>query len=180
MAELADILQPNIQLIGGDGLVEVSKSLVDGVPYLDDALASQGGNRNNRCVFHVDELFLYLFAYPHLRFGVNCVPFVQNDDHGATAIGGETRNALILVGNAQRAVDDKQGDVSAVDGAHGANETVVLDIFVDLAFPAQTGGVDDGIDLAVVLDGGVNRVARGASDVRDDGTLVIGELVGKR
>ncbi len=61
-----------------------------------------------------------------------------------------------------------------------ANEGVVLDVLVDLAFLAQARGVDNGVVLAVMLDDGVDGVARGAGDVGHDGAVGRGQAVGQR
>ena len=85
-----------------------------------------------------------------------------------------------MVGQTDRAVDHEQRDVGAVDGAHRANEAVVLHVLVDLAFAAQARRVNDAVLLAVVDDHRVDGVARGARHVRDDGAVVVGEAIGER
>ena len=99
---------------------------------------------------------------------------------GALAVGGEAGHALVLVGQTDRAVDHEQRHVGAVDGAHRANEAVVLHVLVDLAFAAQARCVNDAVLLTVVDDHRIDGVTRGARHIRDDGAVVVGEAVGER
>ena len=181
VAGLADGRQPRVELVGGNRLAETGVGLVDGVPDAVDLLACEcAGGDDGRIA---DECHAVLDALADLgfRFGAfHKIPLVQHDNHGASALGRKARHALVLVGQANRAVDYEQRNVGAVDGAHGAHEAVVLHVLVDLAFAAQARCVNDAVLLTDVDDHRIDGVARGARHIRDDGAVVIGEAVGER
>ena len=85
-----------------------------------------------------------------------------------------------MVGKADGGIDYQKHHFSAVDGAHCAHEAIVLDVLVDNALLAQARRVHDGVEAALMFHGCVDGIARGARHVRDDGAVVVGELVGKR
>ena len=181
MTALANLAQPDVELVGGDVLAEVLVGDVDGLPDAMDGFARERTGGHNGGIAHERHAVGDLLANLGLGVGtLHQVPLVQHDDHGALAVGGEARHALVLVGQADGAVDDQDGHVGTVDGAHGAHEAVVLHVLVDLALLAQAGGVDDGVALTVVLDDGVDGVARGAGDVGHDGAVIRGQTVGQR
>ena len=48
----------------------------------------------------------------------------------------------VLGGDALHGVDEQEGDVGAVDGAHAAQDAVLLDADVDAAAAANARGID--------------------------------------
>lgn len=85
-----------------------------------------------------------------------------------------------MVGKADRAIDDEQHHFRAVDRTQRTHISVVLDIFIDHALATKPRRVDDRVVASFVLDRGIDRIARSACHIRNDRTIIIGELIGKR
>ena len=86
-------------------------------------------------------------------------------------------NALVLLGDADGGVDDDEGHVGALDGTLGTHVGVELQVLVDDGALAHTGGVDEAVLDALVLDERVDGVTGGAGHVAHDGALLAAEAV---
>ena len=113
-----------------------------------------------------------------LLVGRDEVPLVEQDDEAAAALDGKAGDLLVLLGDADGGVDHEQAHVGLVDGAQAAHEAVVLDVLVHEVALAHARRVDEPVALPSALDHDVERVARGASHVGDDGAVLAREAVG--
>ena len=181
MAALANLLQKVVEL-GGLKLAAARGGGVDG--QLQDLIGGAAGHGRD-----VDPgnprgkrkaLLDGLNDLVALLLGLDQVPLVDKDHHGAAAVHGHVGDLLVLLGHAHGGVDHQKADVRAVDCLQAADQRVVLDVLVDLAFLAHTGSVYELDLLALPLDHGVDGVARGAGDVAHDGALLVGQAVCKR
>ena len=181
MPEFANALQPRVELARGNLAREVLIDRINGVPDAQNAFAGQRGDADDRCIVDEHQAVVDRLAQLVERLAAfDDVSFVHEHHHGATALGREAGNTLVLVGQTERRIDHKYGHIGAVDSAHGANEAVILDVFVDFGPLAQTRRIDDGVELTVVFDHRVDGIASRARNVAYDGPVTTDEPVGQR
>ena len=108
---------------------------------------------------------------------VNEVPLVERDDERLAGLEHHVEDALVLLRDFLRGVDEHDADLGGVDDAAGAQGRVVLVALGVLDLLAQACRVNELPQLLVELNERVNRVDGGARRVIDDGALLAGELV---
>ena len=106
---------------------------------------------------------------PSVRFGGHQVPFVDDDDHRAPALVRIAGDGGITGGHAFDRVDDHQRHVGGFQMLARHHDGKLLGHQFGLALAADSGGVDEAVGLAVVLDQFVDRIARGSGNRRNDG-----------
>ena len=99
------------------------------------------------------------------------VPFVDDDDEGASAFVGVAGDGGVELADAFGGVDDEQRDVGGFEMFARHDDRKFLGHEMRLAFAANAGGVDEAEAASVVLDDFVDGVAGGAGDGRDDGAV---------
>ena len=103
------------------------------------------------------------------------VPLIHADDEPLAILLDEREDIEVLALDTAGGVEHKDTDVGVLNSADGANDRVVLEIFVDLATLADTSRIDEvevHTELRIVR---VDRVARGACYVGDDVALLTDE-----
>ncbi len=108
------------------------------------------------------------------------IPFVHHDDDTATGLLGVVGDLRVALGDALFAIDDEERDVSAFETAAGHHDAELFGDERGLAFAADAGGVDEIVEMAVVLDFGVDGIHRGTGNGRDDGAFLADEAIQKR
>ena len=83
----------------------------------------------------------------------------------------------ILLRHALLRIDDENGNVCALYGAHGAHDHKMLELFLDLILSAKSRRINKDIFLATIFDLRVHGIPCSACDVRDDQTILTKELI---
>jgi hypothetical protein len=107
--------------------------------------------------------------------GGDRVPFVHDDDDGASGFVRVSADGGIAGGDALGGVDQEEGDVGGFEMAARHDDGELLGHEVGFAFAADSGGVDEAESVAFEFDGFVNGIAGGSGDGRDDGAGGAGE-----
>ena len=103
------------------------------------------------------------------------VPLIHADDEPLAILLNEREDIEVLALDTAGSVEHEDTYVGVLDSADGANDRVVLEVFVDLATLADTSRIDEvevHAELRVVR---VDRVTRGACYVGDDVALLTDE-----
>ena len=108
------------------------------------------------------------------------VPLREHDERRALRLARDVGGGEVALDDPLARVDQHERDVGALGGLERAQLRVVLDPLALLALAAQAGGVDQQERAAVVLEHGVDRVARRARHLRDDRALGADERVEER
>ncbi len=161
MPRVLDIRQPAIELSRGKGGGVVGEGLLDSLPHALDALARERRDGDHGRIADEHELVLQIEAHLLLCLGAfDDIPFVEHHDERAATLSGIVRYALVLVRDAERAVDHEHSHIRAIYCAHGTHESVVLHRFGDLALLAHARRVDDAIQLIIMRDEGIDGISR--------------------
>ena len=142
---------------------------------LGKSLAGQRGHEYYRRIVHELEVFYNLLAELFQRAGVlfDQVPLVHDHYRGLALFVDVARYLGVLLGHAVLRVDYYQRHVAAVYRGEGADYAVPLDSrLLDGLFAANARSVDYNEPAAVLLEAGVDCVARGARDVADHYALL--------
>ncbi len=108
------------------------------------------------------------------------IPFVHGDHAAFPGFVRAARHFGILLGEADRRVDEDHAHVGALDRHFRADDAVPFDGILHLALPAQTGGVDQHKAAEPVFDPGVDRVPCGSGDLRNDAAVLPRDIVDER
>ena len=172
-----------VELRGGDALAATLVDLLDFLEDLEDTLLRQGRDEDDGEVGEGSQT-LADSVLKGLDDGIALVldevPLIHADDEPLAILLDEREDVEVLALNTAGGVEHKDADVGILDSADGANDRVVLEIFVDLATLADTSRIDEvevHAELRVVR---VDRVARGTSNVRDDVALLTDEGIDER
>lgn len=172
-----------VELRGGDALAATLVDLLDFLEDLEDTLLSQSRYEDDGEVGEGGES-LADSVLKGLDDGIALVldevPLIHADDEPLAILLDEREDIKVLALNTAGGVEHKDTYVGVLDSADGANDRVVLEIFVDLATLADTSGIDEievHAELRVVR---VDRVTRGACYVRDDVALLTDEGIDER
>src|SRR5690606_15657316 len=106
-------------------------------------------------------LDVFLFALLH------AVPLVDGNHQGAAGFQHEAQQVQILLDDAVPGVDHEDHHVGILDGLQGLDYRELLDGLEYLAAAAYTGGIDQGVRLAMAFVGNIDAVAGGAGLVED-------------
>ena len=172
-----------VELRGGDALAATLVDLLDFLEDLEDTLLRQGRYEDDGEVGEGSQT-LTDSVLEGLDDGIALVldevPLIHADDEPLAILLDEREDVEVLALDTAGGVEHKDTDVGVLDSADGANDRVVLEIFVDLATLADTSGIDEvevHAELRVVR---VDRVTRGACYVRDDVALLTDEGIDER
>ena len=108
---------------------------------------------------------------------LHLVPLVDADDQRAPAFVGVAGDGGVQRHHALGGVQHQQHHVGHADVAARHHHAQLLRHIAGLALAADAGGIDEDVLRAVVRDGLVHGIARGAGDGRNDGPLLAGERV---
>ena len=172
-----------VELRGGDALAATLVDLLDFLEDLEDTLLRQGRDEDDGEVGEGSQT-LADSVLEGLDDGIALVldevPLIHADDEPLAILLDEREDVEVLALDTAGGVEHKDTDVGVLDSADGANDRVVLEVFVDLATLADTSGIDEvevHTELRVVR---VDRVARGACYVGDDVALLTDEGIDER
>ena len=172
-----------VELRGGDALAATLVDLLDFLEDLEDTLLRQGRDEDDGEVGEGSQT-LADSVLKGLDDGIALVldevPLIHADDEPLAILLDEREDIKVLALNTAGGIEHKDTDVGVLDSADGANDRVVLEIFVDLATFADTSRIDEvevHAELRVVR---VDRVARGTSHVGDDVALLTDESIDER
>lgn len=172
-----------VELRGGDALAATLVDLLDFLEDLEDTLLRQGRDEDDGEVGEGSQT-LADSVLKGLDDGIALVldevPLIHADDEPLAILLDEREDVEVLALDTAGGVEHKDTDVGVLDSADGANDRVVLEIFVDLATLADTSRIDEvevHAELRVVR---VDRVARGACYVGDDVALLTDEGIDER
>ena len=172
-----------VELRGGDALAAALVDLLDFLEDLEDTLLRQGRDEDDGEVGEGGESLTdsVLEGFDDsIALILDEVPLIHADDEPLAILLDEREDVEVLALDTAGGVEHKDTDVGVLDSADGANDRVVLKIFVDLATLADTSGIDEvevHAELRVVR---VDRVARGACYVGDDVALLTDEGIDQR
>ena len=108
VTELAHLGEYAIEFAGGDLLCVVAPGGLDGLEDTGDLGAGERADTQYRCVRDESETILQLVVDLLAPLGVvDQIPLVEKDDQRAAALGRETRDTLVLVGDTFCRVDDE-------------------------------------------------------------------------
>ena len=173
------LAQEGVELAGGHALVAVVPDLAGELDEATDALAGEGGDKDNRRV--ADELkglaHALLEVVVSLVILLDRIPLIDQQGHALLLLQDHAGDMCILGGDAIGGIDQQQGHIAALDGAQGAQHGVLLDTLLDLARAADACGVDQRDPLAVHGDRGVDAVAGGARRNADYAALLADQLI---
>src|ERR1700722_7126667 len=110
----------------------------------------------------------------------NQIPFIDDDDDGASALVGVSGDRGVELADAFGGVDDEQGNISAFQVLACHHDGKFLGHEARLAFAADAGGVDEAEGAAVVLDDFDAGAAAGAGGGGDDGAVGRSQAVEQR
>ena len=128
---------------GGDALAIVFHHSAEGWEYLVGASSGECRYGKYRAVAHEAQPPLHFFSHLGSLFGVEQLPFVEQQKHRAAGVVHPLGQTEILVGDACGGVYDEQHDVGLVYGAQGSQGCVSLGFLVYAGFAAQTCGVHE-------------------------------------
>ncbi len=176
-------LEHAVDLGGGDGAAAVLVYVDGGLYHLVDALfgecgAEDYGEVGEGCEALADGGFEVLDG--GLRLVGGDVPFVDYHDDAFLVALDEGEYVDVLCLDASCGVDDEDAYVGCLDGAYGADDGVVLDVFVYFGLLADAGGVDEVEVESEFVVAGVDGIACGAGDVGDDVPVFADEGVDER
>ena len=167
-----------VELRGGDALAATLVDLLDFLEDLEDTLLRQGRDEDDGEVSEGSES-LTDSVLKGLDDGIALVldevPLIHADDEPLAILLDEREDIKVLALDTAGGVEHEDTYVGVLNSADGANDRVILEIFVDLATLADTSGIDEvevHAELRVVR---VDRVARGACYVGDDVALLADE-----
>ena len=138
----------------------------------DDGEVGEGGEAFADGVFEV--------ADGGFGFVLDEVPFVDAHHEAFLVALDEREDAYVLGLDAACGVDHEDADVGGFDGAYGADDGIVFDIFLHLVFLAYACGVDEVEVEAELVVARVDGVACGAGDVGDYVAVLADEGVDDR
>lgn len=129
-----------------------------------------GGNGKNRgeieelrfitdCFFKGFECFLLPYRQ---------VPFIDHHHASATLVEGITGNRRVLIGYPLFAIDHQNGDIASINRFKGEDGAVLVQQTDGFAFSPYAGGVYQNIAGAIVYQMGIDGIARGARDFRNN------------
>ena len=81
---------------------------------------------------------------------------------------GNAGNLCILLRHALHRVDDHENHICTLHSRHGADDTVALQLFLNLVLPSESRCVDENILFPVVHDLCIHRVPGRSRDVGDN------------
>ena len=172
-----------VELRGGDALAATLVDLLDFLEDLEDTLLRQGRYEDDGKVGEGSQT-LADSVLKGLDDGIALVldevPLIHADDEPLAILLDEREDVEVLALDTAGGVEHKDTDVGVLDSADGANDRVVLEVFVDFATLADTSRIDEvevHAELRVVR---VDRVARGACYVGDDVALLTDEGIDER
>jgi len=147
--------------------------------HLRHALVELGGDEDCRDVRHEIERFRRRRAVLLHRLAVflDQVPLVDDQHHAARLIGDVAGDVKVLRCEPFGRVHDEQHDIGARDRPHRAEDAVLLDARLDLAPSADTRRVHQRDRLPFPFEFGVERIARRARLVADDGAFLTEECI---
>ena len=171
-----------VQRAGRDAHRIARGHLPDQLEKAVEPLAGLCGDEDDRRIGHEGEILLELRAVFLHRLVVlfDGVPLIDRDDAALARLVRDAGDLRILLGEADRRVDQDHADVGAVDRHLGAQIAVVLDGVLHLALAAQAGRIDERERAEPVLDRRIHGVARRARDVGDDAAVLAGNAVDER
>src|SRR5450631_1687768 len=108
------------------------------------------------------------------------VPLVDHDDDGASALVSVAGNCRIARGYAFHSVDQDERDIGGFEMLARHHDGELFGHQLGLALATDSGGVDEAVGLAGVLNEFVNRVASGPGEGQKGGATGAGGRVKKR
>ena len=172
-----------VELRGGDALAATLVDLLDFLEYLEDTLLRQGRDEDDGEVGEGSESLADSVLEgldDSITLILDEVPLIHTDDEPLAILLDEREDIEVLALDTAGGVEHQDTDVGVLNSADGANDRIVLEVFVDLASLADTGGIDEvevHAELRVVR---VDRVARSACYVGDDVALLTDEGIDER
>ena len=172
-----------VELRGGDALAATLVDLLDFLEDLEDTLLRQSRDEDDGEVGEGSESLtdrILKGLDDGIALVLDEVPLIHADDEPLAILLDEREDIEVLALNTAGGVEHEDADVGVLNSADGANDRVVLEVFVDLAALADSSGIDEvevHAELRVVR---VDRVARGACYVGDDVALLTDEGIDER
>ena len=93
---------------------------------------------------------------------------------------GDACNLCVLLRHALGRVNDQNDHIRTLHGRYGTNDAVAFQILFDLAFTAQSGGINKDILRSVVYDLGIDRITGGTCNIGNDHTVLTQQLINNR
>ena len=172
-----------VELRGGDALAATLVDLLDFLEDLEDTLLRQGRDEDDGEVGEGSQSLADSILEgldDGIALVLDEVPLIHADDEPLAVLLDEREDIEVLALDTAGSVKHEDTDVGVLNSADGANDRVVLEIFVDFATLADTSRIDEvevHAELRVVR---VDRVARGACYVGDDVALLTDEGIDER
>ena len=107
----------------------------------------------------------------------NCIPFIDCDDDSLSTVLCDSRNLGILLGHALGSIDHDNADICTLHSCHCTDNTIALDLFLDLILTSQSCGIDKHIFFSIVLNVGIDRISGRACDIRYNDTILLCQFV---
>ena len=93
---------------------------------------------------------------------------------------GDAGNLCVLLRHTLSCINDQNNHIRTFHGRYGTNDTVAFQILFDLAFTAQSGGINKDILRFVVYDLGIDRITGSTRNVGNDHAVLAQQLINNR
>ena len=133
-------------------------------------LAGQCRNKHNLSIRHKGQDIPYLFCeFFHCEIiFFQCIPFIDRYNKSAAPIMCHTGDLGILLRNPFCGINHKDHHIRSFNGSNGTDNTVSLNIFLDLAFTTQSCGINKHILCIIVNDLRINGISCSSCHIRND------------
>ena len=175
-------LEPAIERGGRHAPVPDLVGVDDRLHQPVEALAGQRRHRDQRHAFHLRQLLVGLIAqFADGAGGLFLqVPFVDRDDDGAAFLLDQIGDALVLLLEGVRDVEQHHHDLGKAHRVERVGDRKLLQLLVDAPAAANAGGVVDAEFLPAPVEIDRDGVARGAGLRRGEQALLADQPVDQR
>ena len=108
---------------------------------------------------------------------LNGIPFIDRDDNALAALMCDSGDLSILLSDTLCRIDHDHDNMCTLYCCHSTDHAVTLDLFFDLAFAAESCGVDKDVFFALPFDFGIDGISCSSCNIGYDHTVLTKQTV---
>ena len=152
---------------------------IDQVIQLHQTLPALGRNKGDLGIRHKGQYLTYpafIFSY-RLFCLLNSIPLIHSNDRRLASVVGNSCDLGILFSYTFDCINYKYNNICTFYGADCTQDHEMLQLFLDLVFPAQPSCINKHIILTIVGDRCIHRISCRTGNIRYDQSVLPKQFV---